>query len=256
MIRKLGLGLLLWAAAWTARADLTVYYVRHAEGGHNVKKDFVARGVPKDQWPAWVGNPDVFTPTGEVQALALATNMPPVKFDLIAVSPLWRTRHTILPYLKAAGRTAEIWPELTETQGFDPAKEGPAAPVIPDFLAGGDRINLPPEEQPYFHLRPDPNGGREFRVATFAEATALARRVERLLRERTGAKPMTVLLVGHGNSGLTLVRQLTRKPAFSAMHLKNTWMWLARETPGGAFELLRYNEPATAFALAAAAPVR
>jgi len=97
MIRKLALGVLLWAAAWTARAELTVYYVRHAEGGHNVKKDFVARGVPKDQWPAWVGNPDVSPDRGSPGAGAgdehAAREVRPDRGQ-----SLWRTRHTILPY--------------------------------------------------------------------------------------------------------------------------------------------------------------
>ena len=119
--RVAGLVLLL-VAALPAAAELTVYYVRHGQGGHNVQADWEQTGVPRKQWPAWVGDQNHFTPLGEYQVQALGTNLLPYTFDYIAVSPLWRTRQTILPYLKLTGRTAEIWPELVET-GFhgDPA---------------------------------------------------------------------------------------------------------------------------------------
>ena len=48
---------------------LKVYYVRHGEGGHNVVSEW--KHKPKDQWPAYVGNPNVFTPKGEQQVAAL-----------------------------------------------------------------------------------------------------------------------------------------------------------------------------------------
>ena len=45
-------------------AGVKIYYIRHAEGGHNVKKAWQAKGVPQSEWPSYVGNPDVFTPKG------------------------------------------------------------------------------------------------------------------------------------------------------------------------------------------------
>ena len=48
---------------------LKVYYVRHGEGGHNVVSEW--KHKPKSEWPAYVGNPNVFTPKGEQQVDAL-----------------------------------------------------------------------------------------------------------------------------------------------------------------------------------------
>lgn len=39
---------------------LRIYYIRHAEGGHNVKREW---GIfPKSEWPSYVGNREAFTP--------------------------------------------------------------------------------------------------------------------------------------------------------------------------------------------------
>src|SRR4051794_16518782 len=108
--------ILLWLGLFdAAQAGLKVYYLRHAEAGHNVVKEW--KDIPKDQWPAYVGNSGMFTPKGETQVLKVAEKLKPNRFDFIAVSPIWRTRNTILPYLKETKVKAEIWPELEE---FDP----------------------------------------------------------------------------------------------------------------------------------------
>src|SRR4051812_2702415 len=124
-------GVLSWAlmllcfgyGASAARAGLKVYYLRHAEYGGNVVKQW--QDKPKDQWPAYVGRGDMFTPKGKEQVEALTKKLVAnFHFDFIAVSPAWRTRNTIAPYLKQAGMTAGIWPEL---QGFNDLHHPPDA---------------------------------------------------------------------------------------------------------------------------------
>ncbi|MFZ4694556.1 MAG: histidine phosphatase family protein [Verrucomicrobiia bacterium] len=230
-----------------AHAEITIYYVRHAEGGHNAKARYVERKIPQSEWPSWVGNPDVFSPDGEAQVQALTTNLQPFRFDFIAVSPVWRARHTILPYLRATGRVAEIWPELGETVGFPARDNFPTDAPGDSVFDGGTRIRLTEEEQPFFRFRADGSGQRECKVSNFADALAAAKRVEDLLRARFGTNAVTVLLVGHGNSSLTLLRRLTRNPSFKGAHLDNTHLWIVREHADGAgFALLRYNEGAPA----------
>ncbi len=56
-----------------SEAGLRIYYLRHAEGGHNVEKEW--ENVPKAQRPAYVGNPNVFTPKGETQVLAVTKRL-------------------------------------------------------------------------------------------------------------------------------------------------------------------------------------
>ncbi len=234
--------LVLWlCGALTAHAALTIYYLRHAEGGHNATADFVHRGVPTNAWPAWVGNPNVFTPTGLAQVNALSTYLLPYKFDFIAVSPLWRTRHTILPYLKKTGRTAEIWPELTETADFTPPHVASKKPLATTAWFSTGTIKLPPDEARYFRVRADGTGNRELKATNLTAVVALAQRVEKLLRARGGTNDVTVLLVGHGNAGLTLIRQLTRDPHWHGAFLRNATLWMAHEKPDGSFALQMLN---------------
>jgi broad specificity phosphatase PhoE len=220
---------------------VTLFYLRHAEAGHNVKAEFVAKGIPTNEWPAYVGNENAFSPKGEAQALATATNLLPFQFDLIAVSPKWRTRHTILPYLKATGQQAEIWPELAETAKYELTNVPPDTPVADDLLAGRRTLHLPEEETPYFHLRADGTGTRLLVVTNAAEVLVCARRVEELLRSRYPEGPARVLLVGHGNASLMLLRHLARQPALQLPHQKNVHLWTGELHPDGTFALDRYN---------------
>jgi broad specificity phosphatase PhoE len=236
---------LLWLAVPTAPARLIVHYVRHGQGGHNVQIEYDQLAIPRAERPSWVGDQGQFTPLGRHQVQVLATDLQPFTFDLIAVSPLWRTRQTILPYLKATGRTAEIWPELVETSFHsDPA----AAAAGQAVFAGGKPIDLPADERPYFTLRPDGTGTNVLAPTTPAMGGALIVRVEELLRARFGTNDARVLLVGHGTAGLGLVRHLTRNPAAATRHMDNTRLWRVDEQPDGTYKLIYHNERAAAVA--------
>ncbi len=237
--------LLCLLAAPAAPARLIVHYVRHGQGGHNVQYEYEQLAIPRPQWPGWVGDQGQFTPLGRHQVQVLATDLQPFTFDLIAVSPLWRTRQTILPYLKATGRKAEIWPELIETSFHsDPA----AAAAGQSVFAGGKPVDLPADERPYFTLRPDGTGTNVIVATTPAMGGALIVRVEELLRARFGTNDARVLLVGHGTAGLGLVRHLTRNPAAATRHMDNTRLWRADEQPDHTYKLIYHNERAPAVA--------
>lgn len=107
------------AFAFQADAGLKIYYIRHAQAGHNAKRAWEKKDVPKSEWPSYVGNPDVFTPAGEQQVAAATEKLKGYQFDFIASSSYWRARNTILPYLKEMQDKTEIWPELREGRGFD-----------------------------------------------------------------------------------------------------------------------------------------
>src|SRR6476661_8450675 len=73
-------GVFLWALVAVgmgfgapAHAGLKVYYVRHAEYGGNVVNQW--KDKPKEQWPAYVGRGDMFTPKGEEQVQALTEKL-------------------------------------------------------------------------------------------------------------------------------------------------------------------------------------
>ncbi len=241
---------LLFAVLWLAcaapltAAELEVFYVRHAEAGHNVSSEFKRAGIPTNEWPAYVGNERAFTPKGEQQAVDLAAALAGQRFDLIAASPTWRTRQTILPFLRASGQRAEIWPELAESAAFDLTADLLAPPPAGFPAEGRHRIKLAAEEEPFFVLGAPGVGSSELIVTNAASAAASALRVEARLRERFGGRPVRVLLVGHGNASKTLLRCWTRDPALHRPHLGNTRMWSGTLTLAGPFTLLRYNEDA------------
>ena len=240
--------LILWCATLApAQARLTVYYLRHAESGANVAGQW--KDTPKDQRPAYVGNANAFSPLGEQQRDGVAAKLKVRTYDVIAVSPLWRTRHTILPYLVATGKTAELWPELAEYSARGPEPLPTPLPAPSTHLFGGGKpIALPPDEAPRFVIRPD--APHEFALGQGpaqqeADRLALAQRVIELLRQRSQSGDTTVLLVGHGNSGRVLLSVLCQDASLLTRPetvLKNATLWRAEEQPDGRFQLTLLND--------------
>jgi len=230
-----------------AQAGLKVYYLRHAESGANVEKQW--KDVPRDQWPPYVGNADTFSPLGESQLPGVVEKLQKLHFDFIAASPLWRTRQTILPYLRAAGRTAEIWPELAEfkLRGRDDVLPEKLPPPGADLLTGGGPLVLPEDEQPFFTV---PGGSAtlckigEAPEQAEADRQALVAKVVARLRERFGGTGKSVLLVGHGNAGRLLASLLANDPRVmeTGHHILNARLWMAEEQPDGTFRLVLFND--------------
>lgn len=227
--------ILLGAETWS-HAGLKVYFLRHAEGGHNVVRQW--QDKPRDEWPDYVGKENRFTPKGEEQIAAVPAKLAPYHFDFIAVSPLWRTRNTVLPYLKEKGRKAEIWPELEEFAFKDFPLPWP--PPSPDLFQG-EKLRVPEGEKEWFYLRSDAANrikpGKND-VQARANVDALMQRIVALLRQ-TGRRENSVLLVGHGNSSALLLRALIGK---NPGQLVNTGLWMAEEQPDGRFELRIFND--------------
>ena len=244
--------LLLFLAAWIlpgnpqarAQEPTRVYYVRHAEGGHNIVSEW--KNIPKDQWPPYVGNENMFTPKGEQQVAALTKALQGMKFDFIATSPIWRARNTILPYLKETSQRAEIWPELTETTNVPVERTASSKVTQPNegLFGGGGEIRLPEPERPFFLFREDGrslvNSKDKDSEQQMANSLALAHKTADLIKTRFGKSGKSILLVGHGNSGSTLLRVLTTSPSL-AFNLPNTGIWMAEEQPDGSFRLKLLN---------------
>jgi broad specificity phosphatase PhoE len=236
----------LWLGLFdVAQAGLKVYFIRHAEGGHNVVKDW--KGIPKDQWPAYVGNPDMFTPKGEKQIVKATDKLKHYHFDFIAVSPVWRTRQTVLPYLRETGAKAELWPELVEFERLSTNLTSGLTlpPPSADLFTGGDVIAIAAEEKASFTLRED--GRRRFKpgnepMQNAADLTAVAEKTVSLIRARFGGSDKSILLVGHGNSGRLLLRVLVKNSDAWKTQLANTGIWMAEEQADGSFKLRMFND--------------
>jgi broad specificity phosphatase PhoE len=232
--------------AGVAEAQLKIYYLRHAESGANVLPQW--QDKPKSEWPAYVGNADSFSPTGEQQMRAVADKLKPYHFDFIAVSPLWRTRQTILAYLQASNLQAEIWPEL---QAFGYDKENIYAsnlpPPGPGIFSDGKPIVLPENEKPYFSLRQD--AFRRLKIRTdkkenAADCIAALQPAIHLIKERYSGQDKSILLVGHGNSGAVLLHLLTKGKFERKQSIKNIGIWMVEEQNDGSFKPISYNDRA------------
>jgi broad specificity phosphatase PhoE len=243
---QLWIAVLLWLGPFdVAEASLKVYFIRHAEAGHNVVKDW--KGKPKDQWPAYVGNPDMFTPKGERQVVKATDKLKQYHFDFIGVSPVWRTRHTVLPYLKETGAKAELWPELTEFDHFSTNLTSGLTLPHPsaDLFTSGDVIAIAEQEKGSFILRED--GRRLFNLdkeprQVAADVTAVAEKTVSLVRQRFGGSDKSILLVGHGNSGRLLLHVLLKNSDAWKTQLANTGIWMVEEQTDGSFKLRLLND--------------
>lgn len=236
--------LCLVSFAGRCEAGLKIYYIRHAEGGHNVVKEWA--NVPKAQRPAYVGNGNVFTPKGETQVVAATEKLRKYDFDFIAVSSMWRTRHTILPYLKAVGAKGEIWPELHEFGGGSMILSSKLPVPDGQILNAGPRVELPADESSYFTLRQDARNdfklpepkGEEHEAALHV----VVQRVVELIHKRFAGTDKSILLVGHGNSGKALLKLLTKDKLADSPSMANTGIWMVEEQPDGQFKLEMYND--------------
>ena len=246
MKKRLILGL-LFAFAFQADAGLKIYYIRHAQCGHNVKRVCEKKVVPKSEWPSYVGNPDVFTPAGEKQVVAATEKLKAYSFDFIASSPLWRARNTIMPYLKVTNRRAEIWPELREGHGHGSILSQDIPVLQKEILNLGEPIILPDKEKPFFTMRDDAknnysayseewDGTVKAAYMKHALLSAVA-----MIEKRFGGTDQTILLAGHGTSGRSLLKLLLKKDSKGIVGFKNTGIWMVEQREDGSYELKMYN---------------
>lgn len=232
-----------------SEAGLKIYYIRHAEAGHNVKEEWEEKGVPKSEWPRYVGNQDEFTPKGLKQIEAATVTLAKYQFDLIACSPLWRTRNTILPYLKSKNLNAEIWPELKESSGSAEILSKSLPKLTEPILDKGEAIEIPKEESKYFSLLPDAKNnfkkypkGSSYKYKAQVLKTAVSKAIQRVLDHYSGSDK-SILLVGHGGSGKALLKLLTKKESSGSARsgMKNAKLWMLEQQKDGSFEIKLYN---------------
>ena len=247
--KLLTLSMLFTICSSDAMAGLKIYYIRHAEGGHNVKSEWEKKGIPKSEWPEYVGNHDMFTPKGLKEVETATEKLKKYKFDFIATSPLWRARNTIMPYLKETKQQAEVWPELKEGTGMTMILSPDLPEVKPPILNEGDSIHVPKKERDYIKRRP---GGKRYykRCRSDKEElrTAYMKYVTEhaisLIKERFGNSDKSILLAGHNSSGVSLMKLLIGEaPGGEARRgIDNTGMWMVEQQEDGSFKLLMYND--------------
>ncbi len=234
-----------------SQAGLKIYYIRHAEAGHNVKKEWEEKGVPKSEWPEYVGNPDMFTPTGKENLTEATEKLQNYTFDFITTSPIWRARNTLLPYLKASKQTAEVWPELREGPGMKDILAKDLPEVGKEILNLGEKIELPEEEASFFTLRPEaPNNYLHYpkkcdEKLKFAYMKHVTEHAISLIEQRFGDTDKSILLAGHNSSGVSLLHLLLgEKPSGRQARrgLNNVGVWMVEKQEDGSYKLMMYND--------------
>ena len=239
--------LMVWGVIDHAEAGLKIYYIRHAEGGHNVKKAWEEKGSPESEWPEYVGNQDMFTPKGKLEVVAATETLKGYKFDFFASSPLWRARNTILPYIKDIGAKGEVWPELREGTGMTTILSKDIPEVKEVILNMGKPIELPEEEQDFFKLRDDAKNNYskyprdsddDEKVAYMKHASLHAIEV---IKKRFGGAEKSILLAGHNSSGVSLLKLLLQGDPPIRSGIDNTGIWMVEEQDDGSFKLRMFN---------------
>jgi broad specificity phosphatase PhoE len=201
---------------------LHLYFVRHAETVANVTKEYNRK------------TEQTFTDVGEQQRRRLVDKLDDYEFDAILVSPLWRTQHTILPYLQATDATAELWSELAECCWQDDRQAKPTA----DRREGDPIVNEDPSR---FRLRDD-GATRLWKTRhNYGNGMAQVREAARLIKARYSRSGKTILVVGHSLAGSRLLTILAGIDPEQQLNLVNTGLSYLCELPDGTFEIVSLN---------------
>lgn len=200
-----------------------IYITRHAETMGNVTGDYSEQ------------NQRTFSPQGLQQIARITEKLAPYRFDHILVSPTYRARQTILPYLRAHQRKAEIWPELEECCCDSRGLVSPA-PAVPF----GEPIHVDQDDVSYFNVRPD--GGYRLQPTTEAEGLAQLLQARDRILQQFGGTTQTILLVTHSCSGSRIMELLLGIRAAGRFAPANAAISLLREEAPGQFRLLLYND--------------
>ncbi len=203
-------------------APAHVYFLRHAETVAN------STGVWNEQTAS------AFSATGLDQVKEATQWLTRYRFDAIVVSPMWRTQNTVLPFLKANGLSAEIWPELAECC-WQKDRSAPVSTPMPMF--GRPII---PEDSSRLHVREE-RATLEWNETTYGDGMRRVRAAVDLLRERFAGTGKSVLVVGHGNAGQRLIQLLRGREPEEGPPLANARLTHLAEQADGRFELAGLN---------------
>ena len=235
-------------------SNLRIYYIRHAEAGHNVKKEWSKSIYPESEWPSYVGDKNVFTPKGVMQKDRVSNKLKRYNIDFVAVSPMWRCKNTILPYLIVSKTKGEVWPELKELYATSLIVSPDLAAYTSSekILGAGKPVSLLPEEEPYFTLRRDglneykkpryPKDHSETEKENAAAKVVLNKVLELIDVCASDVSNRSILLSGHGSSGKAILRLLMEDPLYHFPPITNTGVWMVEQQNDGSFKLKMYND--------------
>jgi broad specificity phosphatase PhoE len=211
-------------AGGLAQDGAKIYYVRHAETMGNVTHNYTEE------------NQCTFSDYGKSQVAGIAEKLGQYEFDYIAVSPTWRTRQTVLPYLKSNDLVGIIWPEIEEG-GCD--LRGEVAPA--EELPWGAAIEIQPENSRWLVIR-DEDTTRRYEPQNDAESLAVYMRGVDMLKEQFGGTGKRVLLVSHSCTGSRLFELFLGIKPRGRFAPGNAAVTLLEEDANGVYHLVQFND--------------
>lgn len=179
-------------------------------------------------------NQQTFSRWGLDQVERVTADLADYEFDVVIVSPAWRTQNTILPLLQERQIQAEIWPEVYECC-WDRATEEEEPQVT-----AGERIEIAPEMVDYFRLR-SADAAYVLEVDTPARGELMVADAVALLRDRFEGSGLRVLVVSHYHTGGRLMQSLLGDEAPARIQPQNARLSHLRGDGTGHFELLLLN---------------
>jgi len=194
--------------------------VRHAQSQGNATGDYSSLTA------------DSLSPRGRRQARALAEGLAGLEIDRIVVSPRLRALQTIAPYLGAADRRGEIWPETAEACWHGEREEASGS-----WRPGPSSLRK--DIAPLFVYRDD-NPVEPAHPESFGEGLARVHETVRLLRS-LGEPDLTLLMVTHGHFIRELLNLLLETPELAEFPHDNTGMTSLTHEDGWRIESL--NKP-------------
>ena len=193
---------------------LTLYFSRHGRTVANETDDYNASTL------------NVMSETGQQQIERLTQTLLTMEFDEIITSPVRRVQLTIFPYLKASGRTAEIWRELTECC-WQPDRATPAHTNLPM----GNPVETLSEN--HFTFRDDSCRYHVHDDANFQDGIKHLHQAADLIRERYFNSGKRLLVVAHHHCGDRFLKILQGQDPTEADYLENATVYPFRQNGHG-----------------------
>lgn len=217
-----------WICCWVLGLGLVsaeaydLYFLRHAQTQANVTREYTEE------------NQRTFSPWGLEQVDRVPDLLAEYDFDVVIVSPAWRTKHTILPVLMERGIQAEIWPELYECCWDRETKEEDPQ------ITQGQTIRIEPGLEAYFRFR-DEDATHMLEVDTPARGDLMVEQAVALLEERFGGSDVRVLMVSHYHTGGRIMRRLLGESAPPRIQPSNARLSHLQGDLQQGFQLLMLN---------------
>lgn len=208
---------------------MKLFFLRHGQSVGNMTEDYSISFHGK------------LSDLGQRQAELMVERLKGIQFDAIIVSPLERAIQTILPYLKANNRIAEIWSELSEA-----CYQEDRETLAPEQMRYGSPVECSDEDREFFRIRETDQGTLlPPHDKNYQEGLRRIDWVYRKILQDYKDRDSSILVVGHAHAGSRLLEMFMGMEPTSRFDHSNTGLSLLERLPSGSFMIRYINRTAT-----------